>query len=112
MSRSPVTRSQLLQYGTEYRYDADVGEFGAFHYYMNGSAVPNHTVVFQSHNIGAIVSLSDNITSADVQDIFFTTIELPNVPTGTPYGWSHNYDCWAYFTNGTDQLATYMSRYS
>lgn len=33
----------------------------------------------------------------DVQNTFFTTIDLPNIPIGTPYGWSPEDKCWYYF---------------
>lgn len=109
--RDTVTRSELMKFGEEYSYDNTVGEIGGFHYYLKGSATPNHTMLFSANNIGEIVPVSEQITVADVQKVYTTMIDLPNVPNGTPYGWSHKFDAWVYFTAGTAVFATFKSCY-
>jgi hypothetical protein len=119
-ARNIVTRPELLQYGNEYSYDSSIGDIGGFHYYVNGFSAPNpsvtvmpsHTVALTPQNIGQIeVAESVKATSEDVQTMFYTSVDLPNVPKGTAYGWAHEIDCWVYFTAGTDRFATYKSYY-
>lgn len=110
--RNAVTRLDCMSRGDEYTYDANVGNIGGFHYYTVGSSEPNFTLLLKPANIGACVDTQFTITPSDIQKIFHTTIDLPGVPLGTPYGWSHDFDCWAYFTKGMNEMATHTSAFA
>ena len=63
-------------------------------------------------NIGNITICNSNIqysTPEDVSGLSTTTIELPNIPKGSSYGWDHINNVWVYYINNAP---LYYSNYN
>jgi len=112
MGRDVVTYPQLADKADEYEYDETVGRIGGFVYYKTDTTDP----VFSQHivleNIGPVLPCVPAVHTADIQKVCHTSVELPDIAMGTPYGWCHKHNAWVYFTHGTDHEATHMSSYT
>lgn len=73
-------------------YSDDIGSIGGF-------ILDDGTEIDLTHDDIGTPELCES--HSDVQNTFFTTIDLPEIPIGTPYGWSPNDNCWYYFVNNT-----------
>ena len=105
---SVVTYEPLKAAGHEtYKYMPSIGECGGFVY------KPSITeVALTLPNIGDIVPCEKNYTMEHVQELYKTSIDLPGVPQGSLYGWSHDGNCWLYFTKGCSAPATHKAAYN
>lgn len=108
----PVTYENLNNYKF-YRWNANIGDYGAFQYYKdNQNEISN--IPIKLINIGDI-NICDTTKSYtllnDISGLNKTTIELPNIPKNTPFGWSHEDNLWLYYTNKTNDKATHYTKY-
>ncbi len=80
-------------------YSDDIGSIGGF-IFENGEEI-----WLTKHDIGNPEPCEFH---SDVQNTFFTTINLPGIPIGTPYGWSPDDNCWYYFVDETKKFKSQL----
>lgn len=83
-----------------YTWDVSIGKYGAFQY-KNNEII---TEEINLDNIGEITNCLENFEYSHINDcigVSETTIELPNIPKGSKFGWDHIANCWVYFKNNS-----------
>ena len=81
-----------------YTWDVSIGKYGGFHYKNTNNETSIEEIKLE--NIGEITKCIDTIDYSHINDcigISETTIELPNIPIGSKFGWDDKACCWVYF---------------
>ena len=81
-----------------YTWDVSIGKFGAFQYKNSNNEIITEEIKLE--NIGEITKCLDTFEYSHINDcigINETTIELPNIPIGSKFGWDDKAYCWVYF---------------
>lgn len=81
-----------------YTWDISIGKFGGFQYKNSNNEIITEEI--ELNNIGDISNCIDTIEYSHINDcigISETTIDLPNIPKGSKFGWDDKAYCWTYF---------------
>ena len=83
-----------------YTWDISIGELGGFKYKNSNNEIKIEEI--KLNNIGEITKCLETFEYSHINDcigISETTIDLPNIPICTKFGWDDKAYCWVYFEN-------------
>jgi hypothetical protein len=83
-----------------YTWDVSIGKFGGFYYKNSNNEITTEEITLE--NIGDITECIPTLEYSHINDcigISITTVELPNIPIGSKFGWDSVTNCWVYFFN-------------
>lgn len=109
----PVTYESLNAYNL-YRWNSSIGEYGGFEYQKSSD---NSECINKPINLNEIGEITECDTTQKYSLLKFinglsnTTVNLPGVPIGTPYGWSHIDNKWLYYTLSNSDKPTHYATY-
>ena len=107
-----VTYESLKNIYKKYTWDATIGSIGGFRYECIDGTFVDKSI--ELSNIGSI-TVCDNVNNysnkTECLGISKTSIDLPDIPNGTDYGWDAIANCWVYFTNQNQEKPTHQTSY-
>lgn len=107
-----VSNENLKSKYKKYNWDISVGIMGGFKYIdYNDNFIDKP---MEMSNIGEIMKIDDNeihkySNKNDCLGISKTSVELPNVPIGSFFGWDDKNNCWIYFLDENDKPSYYSN---
>ena len=107
-----VTYPTLKTTYKKYTWDISIGNVGGFRYEDYDGNFTDKPI--ELVNISDIKICNDDITYSTKNNILGvskTTIDLPNVPIGSEFGWDDTANCWVYFTDDSKCHPTHYASY-
>ena len=94
-----------------YTWDVSIGKYGGFQYKNSNDEITTEEIKLE--NISEIFECLETFEYSHINDcigISETTIDLPNIPKGSKFGWDHNANCWVYFNNNSIKPSYYAKK--
>lgn len=93
-----ISQKWVFRNNFYYTWDVSIGEYGGFTYKNNDNKITVEEI--KLINIGDITKCLETFEYSNIEDclgISETTIDLPNIPKGSKFGWDDKAFCWVYF---------------
>jgi len=97
-----------------YKWNSSVGNYGGFEYQKSSDNSKIIKIPIELTEIGEITKCDDTKTYSllkHINGLSNTTVILPDISIGTPYGWSHFDNKWLYYTISNSDKPTHYANY-
>ena len=98
-----------------YRWNSSVGNYGGFEYQKSSDNSETIKTPIELTEIGEIKecdNTKDYSLFKYINGLSNTTVNLPGIPLGTPYGWSHVDNKWLYYAVSNSDKPTHYADYN
>lgn len=105
-----VSNTELKNKYKKYYWDSSIGSIGGFKYQdYNDNVIDKPIELSNIGNITKIDNSDDYTNKKDCLGISKTTVDLPNIPIGSYFGWDDKNNSWVYFIDDNDKPSYYSN---